>query len=989
MSESIFIPQEIIEQVRAAADLVSCIEDRVNLTLKGASRKGDCPKCGAIKKLEVHKAKKLYKCFVCGFGGKDPVTFLMEGFQLSFQEAVTTLADKYNISLEKPAEKITPKQRHARGGSFRDLQLKESGISEKDQRILLLRGPGHEEEIDRYQSASIDKYWEIMESGDDMILHYVGLDRKLIYYRTDKGKVKPFFRIRHQFPAQKTDTQGNPMKYQSPYKGGNHLWIPSKLIGMYNSGASFDTLVVIEGEKKADKLMVHDIPAVGIAGIHNFSTGGEMITQFQQIISHCNVRNVIFMLDADWNDISAKPGADVDHRPKTFSKAVSKFKEYFTSYAANDIYLECYFGYGLDKAYKGMDDLMVRHLQKDAGKLKEDIEAAMIDLQGTGKYVRLHKVTAATDYKIQEFWSLHNKTAFFELHKDKLLELKVFKFNRIKHRVNENNEFELDQKLMPYEQYWREFPVNVRGRDKNIIEFDYVNIVLFLSNRGFGLYQHRPMAYRFIQIDNKIVREVNAHYIQHYVRDFTIELGKKDVLEMIYRGMKQYLGEANLSNMNYKTPQFWEPEPETQYFFFKSVYWKITKSGVEERPLNELPFHVWDNKIIDFEPKKLKDPIIQIDTVENVKYVMGSDEAAKSDIVTFLNATSLFHWQKLYEYDEEQGFYTATENPEKITLAERIDQHLHMISKMLAVGYVLHEYNDLSNMKAIIAVDGLESEVGRAEGGSGKSLFCTMFKHMIPTHIIDGKTPNLTNDQFIYDGVDERTQAIVFDDCRVNIDFEFFFSQITQGITVNSKGEKKFKIPAKKMIFTTNNMINGEGNSFDRRQFTIAFSDYYNSRRTPKDDFGRQLFIEWDHEQWNYFYHFMAACVMEYLRHGLSITIPKENLQKRKLRQKVGEDLLEWADLFFDAGGERINHEVEIHTAYNDFINSYPGQRKYVNLRVFKTKLHDYCIYREYEFNPQRKHQVDKRIRKNGKEFITVGDKNFDSSPLNIKQITF
>jgi len=109
----------------------------------------------------------------------------------------------------------------------------------------------------------------------------------------------------------------------------------------------------------------------------------------------------------------------------------------------------------------------------------------------------------------------------------------------------------------------------------------------------------------------------------------------------------------------------------------------------------------------------------------------------------------------------------------------------------------------------------------------------------------------------------------------------------------------------------------------------------------------------------------------------LSIEIPKRQFQARKIRQILGEDFLDWADLFFDPEGKYINNIVELNMAVEDFYNEYPQQRRYTKKRVFKSKLKEFCQYAGYEYNPQRAGMSDDRIRKNGTEFFTIANSEF------------
>ncbi|MDV7400936.1 hypothetical protein RZS08_56490, partial [Arthrospira platensis SPKY1] len=100
----------------------------------------------------------------------------------------------------------------------------------------------------------------------------------------------------------------NPVKYRSPYGSGSQLWLPQATIRAYQQGIEHDTLIVTEGEKKAEKLAIEGNLSVGIMGIHNFNARGEMPHYFFSILKKNNIKNVIFMLDTDWKDLSLKPG---------------------------------------------------------------------------------------------------------------------------------------------------------------------------------------------------------------------------------------------------------------------------------------------------------------------------------------------------------------------------------------------------------------------------------------------------------------------------------------------------------------------------------------------------------------------------------------------------------------------------------------------------------------------------------------------------------
>ena len=106
-----YYPDELVEEVRAANDIVDVISQYVKLTKKGSSYFGLCPfhseKTGSFS---VSREKQMYYCFGCGAGG-NVITFLMEYENATFQEALKTLADRVGIRL--PERAATKEEREA------------------------------------------------------------------------------------------------------------------------------------------------------------------------------------------------------------------------------------------------------------------------------------------------------------------------------------------------------------------------------------------------------------------------------------------------------------------------------------------------------------------------------------------------------------------------------------------------------------------------------------------------------------------------------------------------------------------------------------------------------------------------------------------------------------------------------------------------------------------------------------------------------------
>lgn len=98
---SMYYPDEIIEEVRMRNDIVDVISAYVKLQKKGASYFGLCPFHNEKSpSFSVSSSKQMYYCFGCGAGG-NVITFLMEYENYSFPEAVQYLAERAGVELPK------------------------------------------------------------------------------------------------------------------------------------------------------------------------------------------------------------------------------------------------------------------------------------------------------------------------------------------------------------------------------------------------------------------------------------------------------------------------------------------------------------------------------------------------------------------------------------------------------------------------------------------------------------------------------------------------------------------------------------------------------------------------------------------------------------------------------------------------------------------------------------------------------------------------
>ncbi len=94
-----YYSDEVIEEVRAANDIVDVISGYVHLQKRGSNYVGLCPfHNDKNPSFSVSRDKQMYYCFACHAGGT-VLNFLEEYENLTFQEALQSLADRARIKL--------------------------------------------------------------------------------------------------------------------------------------------------------------------------------------------------------------------------------------------------------------------------------------------------------------------------------------------------------------------------------------------------------------------------------------------------------------------------------------------------------------------------------------------------------------------------------------------------------------------------------------------------------------------------------------------------------------------------------------------------------------------------------------------------------------------------------------------------------------------------------------------------------------------------
>ena len=496
--------------------------------------------------------------------------------------------------------------------------------------------------------------------------------------------------------------------------------------------------------------------------------------------------------------------------------------------------------------------------------------------------------------------------------------------------------------------------------------------------------------YAIVHRDRNVVKQdVSFNIIQKHIKAF---LKTDPVMRLVKHGARQ------LANAFNKSPNFgpsiMELLPELnlefkshaksfQYMFFEQKAWKIFSDKIEVMKLEHCPVNVWEDERLTGNTK-LAEPPFTITKKDDETYDIEIHEKDNM-YLNFLIQTSRIHWQaeleiKLDELGKkEQEAYLkdhafSIDGP--LLDAEQIyEQKMVLISKLVAIGYLMHRHKDKSEAYCIWGTDHSgeqTTEESKSHGGTGKSIAFDMLTKYMKAHQLDGQQDDVMKDKFNLEGTTKHTKLIYVDDAGKYFQFERFFAIVTTFTMVWVKGTAGYVLQfpdSPKLAITSNLPPKKNDTSTRRRMWFLSFGNYYHKNvsgdfredRTPKDDFNMELFGEdYPQTQWDKTHNLMARCIQNWLKFGKVNSI-EDSIIKNILLNSMTLNFKSWADEMFHPDNGRRDTDVQRTPLFAD----YQKKTSYkVSPQVFMDRIGMWCEFYEFVLNPKQMRGKDGRIMK-------------------------
>ena len=386
---------------------------------------------------------------------------------------------------------------------------------------------------------------------------------------------------------------------------------------------------------------------------------------------------------------------------------------------------------------------------------------------------------------------------------------------------------------------------------------------LFLENRGFYKVQLNEREFTFVKVYNNVINEVNEVHIKDFVLNHVVEIDM-NVYNFFARSTTKF-NESYLNQLDTKELTMIRDTATSSYLFFKNKVVEVKENSISFIDYINIGGFVWQKNIVPHNFETVNIP---------------------SDFETFVN--------NICNKDENR----------KIILE-------------CAIGYLLSTYKKQDEGLAIVLYD--ESLNDNPSGRTGKTIISKAISMMRKLVTLNGKEFD-NKGNFPYDIVNLDDNVICFDDMDRNFKLEMLFSIMTGNLTLKKKFQQPIEIPfvrSPKILFTSNYILSGVGDSHDDRKIEIELFRHYSKSNKPFNEFGKMFFDDWNAEEWNAFFNYMISNIQKYFSKGLI----KSELKTGKTKKFIANTCEDFYDFCENEFLWKENHfytTKEIKDAYND-----------------------------------------------------------------------
>ncbi|MGB0525284.1 MAG: BT4734/BF3469 family protein [Flammeovirgaceae bacterium] len=442
----------------------------------------------------------------------------------------------------------------------------------------------------------------------------------------------------------------------------------------------------------------------------------------------------------------------------------------------------------------------------------------------------------------------------------------------------------------------------------------------FLIKNGFCVRHIADEKYEYLQVIDNIIYQRTMKQVKSFVLDyvtnfpidymlemqdddgtsiFNQEWTNKQLRDMILASKKIFNNDI-MHFLEEKKLNLKKDTPHESFYFYQNCWVKVTKRGITPYSYKVLDGLVFKKKILNRNFKLTSQFLIK-----NDKGHLIPNHEFKHDFKEFIfNVTG----------KDIQRFKTFCS----------------------AIGYLLHGWKDPAYYKFVLLMDEAAEIGGRRKGRTGKGRLEDALFYMKNTEMAmnialhqDGSKYDETY-SFSIQGLDHETELVKMEDMKEGFPITDLIVYLSGSTFLNQKNRAPLFLrydESPKWFGSTNFILKEDDDSMADRIFELEFSDYYNLKHRPVDDFKKMFFIQWNDQEWNQFDTFMLGCIQYFLYRGKRIVdYQRDNIKNKRFLMKT-KDLfkgrykeLDMSELILYFHGLKAGEVYEKKELYNKFI---------------------------------------------------------------------
>lgn len=349
-----------------------------------------------------------------------------------------------------------------------------------------------------------------------------------------------------------------------------------------------------------------------------------------------------------------------------------------------------------------------------------------------------------------------------------------------------------------------------------------------------------------------------------------------------------------------------------------------------------------------------------------------------------------------FTYEEMDGYIFAEQFHDRPFVISNSGKYIDFLNKAVefekmrdhvlrVIGYLAHEYKDETTAYIIVLTE--QCPDPKSGGGSGKNLFCNLFKHI--SSIVSRPGEQIKYDASFFQAWNGQRLYVISDAPK---DFRFIFlKELSSGTAILKKLFKDERTMSNeelpKMIINTNYSYEIVDGGLKRRIIPLEFTDFFTKNSGVRIHYGVHFPTEWEEEDWAGYNQVMVEGIQAWLGTNMILVAPELTTGgwRKQFEQSFGkytadfiyDNFENWANSY-----EKFIPNIQFKEELDSYFNE-NGVAKIYHPSVQKVSkaIEEYAHRTGWKVDTNSQRKVNS-VNVKGKKFTKIGEAPEEETPF-------